>query len=947
MSCYHVTSDGKLTAEEMRNAARNAAGIRPNLHQPTNKSSAEAMKQRYQQRCPAARKLLCEAHNDTRPRNHFVTAVLDRTKDCSLTGKKTSRDEACAFIKEQWKREGIWDPQWDKSGIPSGDWKSFNTEEVPSTGEGDKSDDIKDPTRPFERFQTHLNMVREDFQNAGHDVPSNTELVTRVRMAWKYWNIWNQNWGSMPGYGAKWNHEIPLEEWLKDCMGPRYISGADVANLGSSPQSPCGWSMDRFAYVRPDYHCEPQFGMDAITMKWVICRKRAAYGKPEGVSLFGSPDSPYVFNRMHAGSYGGQSLFELCGGLADKEKAKSPSNPCQESSQAGDKPASAASSRTCSGDVPGPAESPSTNPAPKTSQTCRDNRAGYISANEVKREIDRHALSRQKFAQQEQCHRKYREVQQVIARKAPGSAGQKILRNAAQKLQDTLARIDAQYRIELTTPSPSNPGSTHGTGRRYLPDHGRQFRHDMERLKGIIDRGTPNAAPTHAGNTIPLQLSDIFPNGMPGTIDTARRAYMLQQHEQYQMDRRRLQPTMDELKAARGAFLQRQAANSFLGGTQPPLNGQTGNPNSVQPAPMNTASTTVFQCGAPESKQTDSRQGTSDPDVLRLPPRTRFMHWYNVKMNQGQPPSAGTTSPAPVQHSDLDSIIRKTCLPKTDSRDPTERESSVLCCHCKAGVTHRARSSQIDTPDATAPAAAQVPDAASPTGQKSPGKSGKTGKTSKTSGTSKDKETSRNRVSKKTLRQLQNCVGRLDSVAERMERVRIRPVEAGTVRMTTVYIGGGPATVQIGGDIDRTTAKSVTLDRQGIALTWSRDAQDSGRLNMRITVSPPQASDEQKEGATFEKGTAEETADGKDITDEKSTTDEASTADDQGTTDEGTAREKNTTGQTGITDEKGTTDGKDTADEASTADEEPTDDMDTDAEPEPTEDWDMVQRADE
>ncbi len=38
--------------------------------------------------------------------------------------------------------------------------------------------------------------------------------VERVRAAWKRWGVWHEKWGLMPG--MQWQHERPLEEYLRD-----------------------------------------------------------------------------------------------------------------------------------------------------------------------------------------------------------------------------------------------------------------------------------------------------------------------------------------------------------------------------------------------------------------------------------------------------------------------------------------------------------------------------------------------------------------------------------------------------------------------------------------------------------------------------------------------------------------------------------------------------------
>lgn len=357
-------------AEDMREAARMVAAIDADLNKASNKSSALKMEEILQHRprdivaaearlkeinnkIPAdtmnpteqdrrleIRKLLCRAHNATRPRNLFETLVVDRITECPLTGKHMSVKEACALIKEQWMKEGIWDPQWSKHGIPFGPWKEMEYMHPPGFWELATMKRHPIPDGPFDRFQTHLIKLRYSIQNENGEMPSEDALATRVRMAWKYWNIWNRNWGAVPGREADWNHEIPLETWLKDEMGDEYIYDPDTAvetcyepplpawlalakkdpsNAAASPST-----LPSLPLIELDSSGEPLYGIDRVTKANTGGVNRAAFGRRQGPSIFGSTDSPYQFNRIRLPNWEGWPLYECCLKRSPQRSSSSP-----------------------------------------------------------------------------------------------------------------------------------------------------------------------------------------------------------------------------------------------------------------------------------------------------------------------------------------------------------------------------------------------------------------------------------------------------------------------------------------------------------------------------------------------------------------------------------------------------------------------------------------------
>lgn len=125
------------------------------------------------------------------------------------------------------------------------------------------------------------------------------------------------------------------------------------------------------------------------------------------------------------------------------------------------------------------------------------------------------------------------------------------------------------------------------------------------------------------------------------------------------------------------------------------------------------------------------------------------------------------------------------------------------------------------------------------------------------------------------MEDLIDCIDDFAEDMDRAQRVAVRTATAHNATVTTIRLGGGPATVHIGGEINQRTAKSINLARGGIALTWSPNAQVPGSLNMRITVSPRQGTDGQQgatEKATTHGGTTDE-----DTTDENRVTDDMDT----------------------------------------------------------------------
>ncbi|OJI95837.1 hypothetical protein ASPVEDRAFT_871257 [Aspergillus versicolor CBS 583.65] len=327
------TATNKSSAHKMeatmQEHSRNVAAIEAHLKNTSNKRPAVTMNPTEQERRLKIRKILCKAHNATRPRNLFETLVVDRITGCPLTGKHMSVKEACALVKEQWVKEGIWDPKWSKHGIPFGPWKAMEYMNPPGFWEWATMERQPIPNGPFHRFQTHLSMLQQSIYKEKGEIPPDDVLATRVRMAWKYWNIWNRNWGAAPGQEAKWNHEIPLEAWLKDEMGDEYIYDPDtaveeyheaplpawfaLAKKDPSNVDAAGAStLPSLPFIERDCSGEPLYGIDRITKTKTSGINRAAFGKRQGPSIFGSIDSPYQFNRIRLPNWEGWPLYQCC-----------------------------------------------------------------------------------------------------------------------------------------------------------------------------------------------------------------------------------------------------------------------------------------------------------------------------------------------------------------------------------------------------------------------------------------------------------------------------------------------------------------------------------------------------------------------------------------------------------------------------------------------------------
>ncbi|BCS19480.1 uncharacterized protein APUU_12308S [Aspergillus puulaauensis] len=797
---------------------------------PTQAAMGPAMEDRLEKR-----KLLCKAHNDTRPRHNFETLLVDRTSECPLTGKQMSPKEACAAIKEQWRREGIWDPKWDDHGIPFGPWTPFQGRDAGFVCEGAMFDRGADPTRPCKRFQTHVQMVRDSIGDRS-PVTARSAVITRVRMAWKYWNIWNRNWGSMPGPQARWNHEIPLEEWLKDEMGDQYVYDSDTAKEQCGVEDPVpawlpllesegGLSLPSLPFRDSDFTGEPLFGMGRINSTVGPCMKRPPFGMREGPSIFGSPDSPYQFNRMRHPLQDGWPLFQCCLTTSDVSSTLG----------AGRKRLTILACNH--GDYGAASHAGMYNPPwPGFNQRRPPITPGDVYAMEAQRAVG--------------------------------------LDHMAQSANQTRLAMD-HHRQKMNAARRAGPWQTASHIARQMgvdtpPVTGQAKNLNIQPL--LVDSRSPNTV-QHSDPTASPRQGGV---ARADQIEAAsERQFAHDQQEFRRLDARltHLRELIDRQEATeqQNSPYQGSGGNLSRMGPDPACRDcQTENLNRSQPArsdptrPMTTNHRDSESDPRLESRSnTDRRHGTSRDDVLRLPPRTRHVYSYPKGLDRVTPAPA-TTSRGPVCPWDLSSTSKKRRRDETVRSDRSDRSD---------------RTYRTDRPDETR-------------------KAGKTCRRRSPSG---------HRLCREAVHRMEDLIDCIDDLAEDMDRAQRAAVRSATTHnatVTTIRLGGGPATVHIGGEIDQRTAKSISLAREGILLTWSPNAQVPGSLNMRITVSPPQGTGGQQ-GAT-EKATT------------KASTDKADT--DEGTTDE------------------------DTTDEDTTDENHVTDDMDTTGGP--AEDWDMIPGTD-
>lgn len=820
MSDVWATSNDAAMHDQSPNTIYNSPA-----RSPTQAAMGPAMEDRLEKR-----KVLCKAHNDTRPRNHFETLLVDRTSECPLTGKQMSPKAACAAIKEQWRREGIWDPKWDDHGIPFGPWTPFQGRDAGFVCEGAMFDRGADPTRPCKRFQTHVQMVRDSIGDRS-PVTARSAVITRVRMAWKYWNIWNRNWGAMPGPRARWNHEIPLEEWLKDEMGDQYVYDADTAKEQCGAEDPVpAWlpllqregalSLPSLPFRDSDSTGEPLFGMGRISSTVGPCMKRPPFGMRQGRSIFGSPDSPYQFNRMRHPLQDGWPLFQCC--LTTSLDVSSTHG-------AGRKQLTILACNH--GDYGAASNAGMYNPPwPEFNQRRPPITPGDVYAMEAQRAVGLDHMA-QSANQNRLAMEHHRQKMNAARRAGPWETASHIARQMG---------VDTPLTGQAEDPN-IQP---------LLMD---------SRSPNTVQHSDPTPSPRHEGVA------------RPDRIEAASERQSA--HDQQELPR--LDPRLPYLreilarnKATEQEILPHETSSDGIRrmGPDPACRDcQTENPNRSPPARTDTTRpiTTNHRDSASnprlESRSNpDRRHGTGGDDVLRLPPRTRHAYSYPRGLDRVRPAPA-TRSPSPGRPWESSSTSRK-----------RRRDEPV-------------RTGRSDRSDRT-----YMPH--------------------RTDENSRRRSPSGHRFCREAVHRMEDLIDCFDDFVEDMnwaQRAAVRNTTVHNATVTMVRIGGGAATVHIGEEIDQRTAKSINLAREGIALTWSPNAQVPGNLNMRITVSATQGTDGQQ-GAT-EKATT------KAGTDKAGTTDESTT--DKSTTDEGTTDEQRAT-----------------------------DDMDTTGGP--TEDWDMVQGAD-
>ncbi|KAJ5345352.1 hypothetical protein N7452_003356 [Penicillium brevicompactum] len=165
-------------------------------------------------------------------------------------------EQAEATIREEWKKQGIWNEKWGIKPCngPANRWMHEEPPDCSTTSESNiisaskpdiashlastllrsgrshhaiKSQEATDrpsgqrrnhdASRPFQQFIYQMAKEREDlisenrrgYRMAFDDPNLNSVAYGTVRDLWKYRKIWTEKWGTMPG--MKWKHEEPFE----------------------------------------------------------------------------------------------------------------------------------------------------------------------------------------------------------------------------------------------------------------------------------------------------------------------------------------------------------------------------------------------------------------------------------------------------------------------------------------------------------------------------------------------------------------------------------------------------------------------------------------------------------------------------------------------------------------------------------------------------------------
>jgi hypothetical protein len=171
------------------------------------------------------------------------------------------------LVRDRWKREGIWDDTWKEGEEAEWRWKhertgfEFGSEHLFSI----TTLNLQDPSRPLSRFlnQVHQEIYKiwnemmqlvlkavdpTDYGLESHSVMGcskaeatshlrdqiSTQASRIVKERWKRWDLWDDNWGELPGLA--WKHELPMGEFPFHIYSPNTPGPskplAKYANMG-------------------------------------------------------------------------------------------------------------------------------------------------------------------------------------------------------------------------------------------------------------------------------------------------------------------------------------------------------------------------------------------------------------------------------------------------------------------------------------------------------------------------------------------------------------------------------------------------------------------------------------------------------------------------------------------------------------------------------------------
>ncbi|KAI2704764.1 hypothetical protein CBS147332_7418 [Penicillium roqueforti] len=211
-----------------------------------------------QQRRDREKWQLKKDHDASRPNQQFddqiyeleariIEGIEKRTLD--VPNGVNFNNLAYETVKDSWREQGIWNEKWQN--MPSEQWMHEESSEIApvpetdggakihlglfsssqenaiSTGKNIQQGDERqvkqkpgdEPSRPFHQFIHQISKERERVQNdpgspdgassVSASININTKAYEHVKSIWIKRDIWNDQWGILPG--MVWKHEIPLQ----------------------------------------------------------------------------------------------------------------------------------------------------------------------------------------------------------------------------------------------------------------------------------------------------------------------------------------------------------------------------------------------------------------------------------------------------------------------------------------------------------------------------------------------------------------------------------------------------------------------------------------------------------------------------------------------------------------------------------------------------------------